>query len=187
MMFSSRLKPYLAVSGALVATMFATTTHAASVSFVEQASGPVLVTHDNNDWTTFSFTSTKETATADATLFKFSNQGNLGDGTEVIFLKDSNGAISDLLTAKIHVINSSAYSVHYEFFSDSAIPSIIPHSTGRYTDVSINGETAYVGLQSFSHAIALTSLTAVPETQSSVMMVIGLGLMGTVMRHRKAA
>lgn len=188
MKFAPKLKPYLTVTCALVATMLAATAQAASVTFVEQVNGPVIVTHDNQDWNTFSFTSTKNSATADATLFKFSEQGGLGNGTQVIFLKDSKGTITDLLTATVQITASDAYSVHYEFYTDSALPSVMPHSTGKYTDVFATGNTAYVGLQSFSQGIGLTSIPAVPEVQSSMMMVIGLGgLIGAAMRKRKAS
>ena len=186
MTISRKLKPHLTTCFVLAVTVLASSAQAASVTFAQQVNGPVLVSHDNQDWNTFSFTSTNNTATADATLFKYSEQGGLGDGTQVMFLKNNQGAISDLLTAKVHITADDSYSVHYEFYTSSALPSIIPHSTGKYTDMFVSGNTAYLGLQSFSHGIGLTSIPAVPETQSVVMMTVGLlGLIGAASRKRK--
>lgn len=187
MPFSLPAKPrFVSLAVALVATASAGLAQAASISFVEQADGPVLVTHDDKDWTSFSYSSTNETATADATLFKFSSQGSFGDGTQAIFLKDGNGTITDILTASVHVIDASSYSVHYEFYSDGALPTVTPHSTGQYSDVIINGITGYVGLQSFSHAIGVTSISAVPEPQAYLMALMGLGVVGAALRRRAA-
>jgi hypothetical protein len=187
MPFSLTFKPrFLSLAAALAATISSGLSQADSISFVEQANGPVVVTHDNNDWRSFSYSSTNETATADATLLKLSGQGSLGDGTQAIFLKDGNGTITDILTASVQVIDASSYSVHYEFYSDDALPTVTPHSTGQYADVVINGITGYVGLQSFSHAIGVTSISAVPEPQAYLMAVMGLGVVGAALRRRAA-
>ena len=73
----SRLKQlafFAIVSGMLA--VGAAPASAAFISFTEVAGSDVAVVIDfPNDWLTFSATSTAETAHADATLFKFPNQG----------------------------------------------------------------------------------------------------------------
>lgn len=176
----------LLASGITAAALFAGTASAASISFTETAGGNVVVGHDAWDWQSFSYASTAHTATADADLFKFPSQGSNGDGTEVILLKNAAGQLNSLLTAAVTVTNASSYHVHYEFFSGSALPSIIPQSTGKYTDVLINGLTGYAGLQTFSQGIGVTAVAAaVPEAQSYALTLAGLGVVGAVIRRRR--
>jgi len=170
----------LALSAAL-----APSAQAASVSFTQVANGNVLVQHDNNDWQSFSFSSTGNTAVADATLFKFSNQGSFGNGTEVVLLKNGTGDVDALLTANVTVLSSSSYKVHYEFMTGSALPSVLPTSTGQYSDVIGTSPSAYVGLQSFSQGIGLTVTPSVPEPATYGMALAGLLTLAVATRRKR--
>ena len=179
----SRLKQlafFAIVSGMLA--VGAAPASAAFISFTEVAGSNVAVAIDSFDWITFSSTSTAETAHADATLFKFSNQGG-APGTYGYFLTEG-GILSDVLIATVTNIDANTYAVVYDFYSDPALPDLTNITfTDRFTQEERAGGNSF-GLPSYSHEIFINSGVAeVPEP--GTLGLLALGLIGAGIGRRK--
>ena len=138
--------------------------------------------HDNNDWLTFSATSTAETAHAEATLFKFSTQGGT-PGTYGYFLTEG-GILSDVLIATVTNIDANTYAVVYDFYSDPALPNLTNITfTATFTLEEAAGGNSF-GLPSYSQQIFINSgVTEVPEP--GTLGLLALGLIGAGIGRRK--
>ncbi len=155
---------------------------AAFIAFTEVEGSNVAVARDNNDWLTFSSTSTAETAHAEATLFKFPNQGT-APGTYGYFLTEG-GILSDVLIATVTNLDSVTYQVVYDFYSDPELPNLTNIIfTATFSQEELAGGNSF-GLPSYSQQIVVDSgVTEVPEP--GTLGLLALGLLGAGIGRRK--
>ena len=155
---------------------------AAFISFTEVEGSNVSVAIDNNDWLTFSSSSTAETAHAEATLFKFDTQGTT-PGTYGYFLTEG-GVASDVLIATVTNFDPNTYQVVYDFYSDPASPDLANIIfTARFIEEELVGGNSF-GLPSYSQQIVVNSgVTEVPEP--GTLGLLALGLIGAGIGRRK--